>query len=78
MLTSITTIIPVIILIIFGAKEIYNFNIALLIGFIAGSYSSLLIATYIWLYLEKRRIRKPKHEKDDDEIEELIVKGIND
>lgn len=77
-LTSITTIIPVIILIIFGAKEIYNFNIALLIGFMAGSYSSLLIATYIWLYLEKKRIRKPKHEKDDDEIEELIVKGIND
>ena len=76
-LTTITTIIPVIILLIFGSKEIMNFNIALLIGFISGVYSSIFISNMLWLYLEKRRITKPKKIDDDDEIQELKVKGIN-
>jgi len=77
-LTTLTTIIPVIILIILGSKEIINFNIALLVGFIAGVYSSIFISNMLWLYLEKRRITKPiKINEDDDEIQELKVKGIN-
>ena len=76
-LTTITTIIPVIILLIFGSKEIMNFNIALLIGFVSGVYSSIFISNMLWLYLEKRRITKPKKIDDDDEIQELKVKGIN-
>ncbi|MBQ2872378.1 MAG: protein translocase subunit SecD [Bacilli bacterium] len=77
-LTTLTTLIPVIILLIFGSKEIMNFNIALLVGFIAGVYSSIFISNMLWLYLEKRRITKPvKNNDDDDEIQELKVKGIN-
>ena len=76
-LTTLTTIIPVIILLIFGAKEIMNFDIALLVGFIAGVYSSIFISNMLWLYLEKKRITKPLKEDDDDEIQELKVKGIN-
>lgn len=76
-LTTVTTIIPVIVLMIFGSHEILNFNIALLVGFIAGVYSSIFISNMLWLYLEKRRISKPKKEIDDDEIEELKVRGIN-
>ena len=76
-LTTITTIIPVIILLFFGAKAIFNFNIALLVGFIAGTYSSIFISNMLWLSLEKRRISKPKKEDDDDEIQELKIKGIN-
>ena len=77
-LTTITTTIPVIILMIFGSKEIFNFNICLLVGFIAGVYSSIFISNMIWLKLEKRRINKPqKEDNDDDEIQELKVKGIN-
>ena len=77
-LTSCTTIIPVIVLMIFGSSLIFNFNIALLVGFIAGVYSSLFISNMIWLLLEKRRILKPVSDKDDDdEIQELKVKGIN-
>lgn len=78
-LTSCTTIIPVIVLMIFGSSQIFNFNIALLVGFIAGVYSSLFISNMIWLLLEKRRILKPVSVKDDDddEIQELKVKGIN-
>ena len=78
-LTTLTTTIPVIILLIFGSREIMNFNIALLVGFIAGVYSSIFITNMLWLYLEKRRITKPQKtdEDDDDEIQELKVKGIN-
>ena len=76
-LTTLTTTIPVIILLVFGSKEIMNFNIALLVGFIAGVYSSIFISNMLWLYLEKRRISKPQKEDDDDEIQELKVKGIN-
>ena len=77
-LTTLTTTIPVIALLILGSKEIMNFNIALLVGFIAGVYSSIFISNMLWLYLEKRRIQKPiKEDDDDDEIQELKVKGIN-
>ena len=76
--TTFTTIIPVIILMLFGAKAIVNFNIALLVGFLAGTYSSIFISNILWLKLEKRRITKPKKENiDDDEIQELKIKGIN-
>lgn len=77
-LTTLTTIIPVIILMIFGSREILTFNISLLVGFIAGVYSSIFISNMIWLSLEKKRITKPKkQDDDDDEIQELKVRGIN-
>jgi len=76
-LTTITSIVPVIILICFGAKEIFNFNVSLLVGFVFGAYSSIGISNIIWLWLEKRRILKPKKIVDDDEVQELKVKGIN-
>ena len=77
-LTTITTIVPVICLMVFGSHEIMNFNIALLVGFIVGVYSSIFISNNIWLYLEKRRIHKPiKEDKDLDDINELKIKGIN-
>ena len=78
-LTTLTTILPVICLMIWGAREIVNFNIALLVGFIAGVYSSIYISNQIWLMLEMKKNKKPKKEKkdDDDELEELQVKGVN-
>ena len=76
-LTTVTTIIPVIFLLIFGSREITNFNIALLVGFIAGTYSSIFISNMLWLFLEKKRITRPVKDDDDDELEELKVRGIN-
>lgn len=77
-LTTLTTIIPVICLMILGAYEIINFNIALLVGFIAGVYSSIYISNQIWLILEIKRLKKPeKIKKNDDGPEELSIKGIN-
>ncbi len=78
-LTTVTTIVPVICMIVMGAREIVSFNIALLVGFIAGVYSSIYISNQLWLILETKSLgKKPKEKKkDDDEIEEISVKGIN-
>lgn len=76
-ITTVTTIMPVICLIIFGATEIINFNIALLVGFVLGLFSSIFISNNLWLILEIRRIKKPKKEKKKEEVEELRIKGIN-
>ena len=78
-MTTFTTILPVICLIIFGAREIENFNIALLVGFIAGVFSSTFISNQLWLIFENRQINKEKKPKkdEDDEVQELKVKGVN-
>lgn len=76
-ITTVTTIMPVICLIIFGATEIINFNIALLVGFSLGLFSSIFISNNLWLILEIRRLKKPKKEKKKEEVEELRIKGIN-
>lgn len=74
--TSITTIVAIICLMAVGLNDILTFNIAVLIGLVAGSFSSLLIGPKVWTILEKRSIDHP--DEDDDEVEELKIKGIND
>ena len=78
-ITSITTMLPVIALIIFGSKEILNFNIALLIGLIAGTYSSILLAGVIWFKLDKKNVGKKPTKKwyEVDTKSEKLIKGIN-
>ena len=80
--TTITTMLPIICLIIFGSKEILEFDIAILIGLVAGAYSSILISGSLWVILEYRlQSKKNKNKKKDKpkkkKVEELSVKGIN-
>ncbi len=77
--TFITTLIPIVILIILGSREILTFNLAMLFGLVAGVYSSIYIATVIFATIEARNIGKPKKRKViyTDEYEEKLVKGIN-
>jgi SecD/SecF fusion protein len=81
MITTITTLIPVVVLILIGSHEIFNFNLALLFGLISGVYSSVFIACQLWLDIEKKNIGKPPkkkwYEDDEKEVEELKIKGIN-
>ena len=78
LMTTATTIVPIICLIVLGSHEILNFNIALLIGFIAGVFSSIYISNSLWLMLESKRLSKPKKEvKKKVEKEEMQIKGIN-
>ena len=77
--TSITTLIPVIALTFLGSREIFTFNMAMLIGLVAGTYSSIFISMAVFLGLEKLNIGKTKKPKKiyTDEFEEKKIKGIN-
>lgn len=57
--TSITTIIMVLMLYILGVDSIREFSLPLLTGLIAGTYSSIFIATALW-YIMKTKFKKKK------------------
>ena len=80
LITTFTTLIPVVCLVLFGSGEIFNFNIALLFGLVSGVYSSIFIATQVFYFLEKKNIGKPAKKKwyeDDNDVSEKKIKGIN-
>ena len=52
--TSITTLLVVIILYVYGGEVLKPFSLALIIGIIIGTYSSLFIASPVMLFLEEK------------------------
>ena len=56
--TVLTVLVTVVALAIFGSEAIRNFSIALFIGLICGVYSSLLIASQLWLDLKIKELKK--------------------
>ena len=56
--TILTVIFVVVALMTLGADSIQNFSIALLIGLLAGTYSSIFISAQIWFELKKREMKK--------------------
>ena len=52
---------------------------AMLIGLIAGTYSSIFIATIIFMLFEKKKLGKSVSKKKvyKDDLEERNIKGIN-
>lgn len=79
-LSTFTTLLPVICLLALGSGAIFNFNLTLCIGLLAGAGSSVFIAAQLWLYL--RLHTKPKQKKKKpkklDEVSEMIIPGVND
>jgi len=57
-LTSLTVMLVVIILFFFGGEVIHNFAFAMVVGTIAGSYSTIFIASPIVAEWEKQRVLK--------------------
>lgn len=81
---SFTTLLPLLALLAMGSSAIFNFNFAMLIGIIAGSYSSIFIAAQLWFFIRTRiqpKRTKKKKEKNKDkknkEVSEWVVPGIN-
>lgn len=75
-MTSITTIIAVLSLLVLGVNEIFTFNIAILIGLVGGTISSLIFAPNLWRLLEIKNLKKPKKVVKK-ELDEMSIKGIN-
>lgn len=58
--TVITVLVTALALYMFGSESIRGFSLALLIGLFMGMYSSLFIASYLWLLIKKMTINKKK------------------
>lgn len=56
--TVLTVLITVVAMIVFGSESIRNFNIALLVGLVTGVYSSIFIATNLWVVLKAKELKK--------------------
>lgn len=65
--TVLTVVFVVVALMVLGASSIQNFSIALLIGLIAGTYSSIFISAQIWYVLKKKELSKAGAIKIDKE-----------
>lgn len=77
--TTVTTLLPVVVLLVLGSKGIFTFNMAMLFGLIAGTYSSIFIATIIFMAIEAKNVGKKLKTKKvyKDDFEEKQIKGIN-
>lgn len=60
--TVITVLLTALALYVFGAESIRGFSVALLVGLFMGMYSSIFIASYLWLLLKKMTLNKKKAE----------------
>ena len=58
--TVLTVLLPVIALLIFGSESIREFTIALLIGLIVGVYSSVFIASPLWVVMKTGANKRKK------------------
>ena len=58
-----TVLFTVIALLIFGSEAIRNFNLALLVGLVCGVYSSLCIASQLWVVWKGQELKKGKGAK---------------
>lgn len=58
LLTSLTTLLSVAVLLVFGGGAIFDFALALLIGVLVGTYSSIFIATPVMLLWHKDKPRQ--------------------
>lgn len=68
-MTSITTLVTILALYILGVAAIKEFALPIIVGVIAGTYSSNLISGYIWAWLEEKFPRKEKSDEDEDDEE---------
>ncbi|MDM8156386.1 protein translocase subunit SecD [Amedibacillus dolichus] len=80
--STLTTMLPVIALLLFGSDGISVFNLTLLIGLIAGAGSSMFIAAQLWYYLrlhkKPKKAKKKKKQTGKKELDEMTIPGIND
>lgn len=80
--SSITTLLPIIALLLLGSGSIFTFNFAMLVGLIGGTFSSMFIAPQMWYYLrthvKPKETKKKKKTQKKEKLEELTIPGIND
>ena len=78
--TSVTTLFSVIAILVFGGASLKTFIMTLLIGILAGTYSSIFIATPIVYLLNKRKgndmqdmFKDDNENNDGKRVEKILV-----
>jgi preprotein translocase subunit SecF len=69
LITSLTTLFVLVVLFVAGGEAIHNFSMALLVGIVIGTYSSIFVAANLLLAMNVTRedlIPVPKEELEDD------------
>ncbi|WP_026960840.1 protein translocase subunit SecF [Alicyclobacillus herbarius] len=56
--TVVTVLIAAVMLYLFGGQSIHNFTLALIVGLVSGAYSSIFIASPIWLVWRGRQMKR--------------------
>ena len=69
-MTSVTTLVTIVALYILGVAAIKEFALPIIVGVIAGTWSSNLISGYLWAWLEKKFPQKERASDADDEDDE--------
>ena len=54
--TTLTTLLPLVAIFLFGGETLKYFALALIVGFIAGAYSSIFIASTLWAWWRGRQL----------------------
>ncbi|WP_246940743.1 protein translocase subunit SecDF [Bacillus pinisoli] len=67
--TVFTVVIVTVALLLLGSESITNFSLALLVGLVAGTYSSLFIASQLWLIWKSKTIGKKKVKPVEEDLE---------
>jgi preprotein translocase subunit SecF len=62
--TSLTTVLAVAALLFVGGEVLYDFSLALFVGIIVGTYSSIFIASPILLLWERKKKTGPAHARE--------------
>lgn len=75
----VTTVLPVIVLLVAGSQSIFTFTFAMFVGLIAGTISSMFIMPYVWTYIRSHYTPKAKKTKKvkKEALDEYTIKGIN-
>ena len=68
-MTSITTLVTILALYSLGVTAIKEFALPIIVGVLAGTYSSNLISGYIWAWLEEKFPKKETTDEDDEDEE---------
>ena len=71
LLTSLTTIFVLVALFVFGGELIHNFAIALIVGVVIGTYSSIYVAANLLMALRMTRENLLPPEKEGEEFDGL-------
>ena len=69
-MTTVTTLVTITALYFLGVSAIKEFALPIIVGVIAGTWSSNLISGYIWAWLEEKFPKKEKSPDEDEDDEE--------